>query len=148
MILHQNVLGVDVAKDWIDICDLASGKTRRTDTSARALKAFAANLAKDSFVVFEASGGYERPLMAALRFLCSVTRERLTAPFARRLAGRFLEGAVEGAEGAEAEVEGDRGDGLARLSDVAEHRLCGFDAVGIDKGREVAVAEIVVDQPA
>lgn len=66
MILHQNVLGVDVAKDWIDICDLGAGKIRRIETTPRALKAFAARLAKDSLVVFEASGGFERPLMAAL----------------------------------------------------------------------------------
>jgi transposase len=66
MILHQNVLGVDVAKDWIDICDLSSGKIRRIETKTRTLKAFAAKLPRDSLVVFEASGGCERPLMAAL----------------------------------------------------------------------------------
>lgn len=66
MILHQNVLGVDVAKDWIDICDLASGRISHIATKPRPLKAFAARLPKDSLVVFEASGGFERPLMAAL----------------------------------------------------------------------------------
>jgi transposase len=66
MTLHQNVLGVDVAKDWIDICDLASGRTRRIGTTPRALKAFAGGLPKDIFLVFEASGGYERPLVTAL----------------------------------------------------------------------------------
>lgn len=66
MILHQNVVGVDVAKDWIDICDLASGKIARIATTPRALKAFTARLSKESLVVFEASGGFERPLMAAL----------------------------------------------------------------------------------
>jgi transposase len=66
MILHQNVLGVDVAKDWIDICDLAAGQVRRIETTPRALKAFAASLPADALVVFEASGGCERPLMAAL----------------------------------------------------------------------------------
>lgn len=66
MILHQNVLGVDVAKDWIDICDLASGQIHRIETKPRTLKAFAARLPEGSLVVFEASGGYERPLMVAL----------------------------------------------------------------------------------
>jgi transposase len=67
MILHRQVLGVDVAKDWIDICDLAAGQIRRIDTTSRALNAFARNLAgRGALVVFEASGGYERPLMAAL----------------------------------------------------------------------------------
>jgi transposase len=69
MILHQNVLGVDVAKDWIDICDLASGQVRRIDTTPRALLAFASKLSsvpEPALVVFEASGGCERPLMEAL----------------------------------------------------------------------------------
>jgi transposase len=66
MILHQNVLGVDVAKDWIDVFDPSTNTARRIDTTRRALAAFAAKLPKDVLVVFEASGGYERPLMAAL----------------------------------------------------------------------------------
>jgi len=66
MILHQNILGVDVAKDWIDLCDLASGQIRRIDTRPRTLLAFATGLPQTTLVVFEASGGYERPLMAAL----------------------------------------------------------------------------------
>src|SRR5215216_5036491 len=66
MTLHQNILGVDVAKDWIDTCDLASGRTARIETSPRVLAAFASQLPRDTFVVFEASGGYERPLAEAL----------------------------------------------------------------------------------
>jgi transposase len=66
MTLHQNVLGVDAAKDWIDTYDLASGGIRRIETTSRALKAFAQALPRCGLVVFEASGGYERPLMAAL----------------------------------------------------------------------------------
>ena len=66
MILHQNVLGVDVAKDWIDTCDLSTGRIRHIETTPRALKAFAAKLSGDVLVVFEASGGYERPLVKAL----------------------------------------------------------------------------------
>ena len=69
MTLHQNILGVDVAKDWIDTCDLASGRTARIETSPRALAAFAGQLPKGVLVVFEASGGYERPLMEALEAL-------------------------------------------------------------------------------
>lgn len=66
MTLHQNILGVDVAKDWIDTCDLALGRTARIETSPPALAAFASRLRADTFVVFEASGGYERPLAEAL----------------------------------------------------------------------------------
>lgn len=66
MTLHQNPLGVDVAKGWIDTCDLASGQTARIETTACALAGFADHLPKDTFVIFEASGGYERPLIEAL----------------------------------------------------------------------------------
>lgn len=66
MTLHQNVLGVDVAKDWIDIYDLSSGRIARIDTTPRALSAFAAKVPEGTLVVFEASGGYERPLAEAL----------------------------------------------------------------------------------
>ncbi len=66
MILHQNVLASMPPRDWIDICDRATGQVRRIETTARALAAFSASLGCDSLVVFEASGGCQRPLMAAL----------------------------------------------------------------------------------
>ena len=65
MTLHQNVLGVDVARDWIDIFDPAAGEARRIAMTQRDLKAFLARHG-GSLVVFEASGGYERPLVEAL----------------------------------------------------------------------------------
>jgi transposase len=64
MTLHQNVLGVDVAKDWIDVFQAADNRSIRIET--RHLKAFARSLPADAFVVLEATGGYERPLMEAL----------------------------------------------------------------------------------
>ena len=66
MTLPRHVLGVDVAKDWIDVCDPALGEVRRIKTTASALGAFARALPDDAFLVFEASGGCERPLMEAL----------------------------------------------------------------------------------
>jgi transposase len=66
MTLPRQVLGVDVAKDWIDTCDLASGRIAHIATTPRALAAFVAGLPKDILLVFEASGGYERPLIEAL----------------------------------------------------------------------------------
>lgn len=63
MTLHQNVLGVDVARDWIDTFDVASGASRRILTAD--LPTFFRDL-KGIFVVFEATGGYEQPLMEAL----------------------------------------------------------------------------------
>lgn len=63
--MPQNVIGVDVAKDWIDICRLPSGKAARLETTPAALKVFARK-AEGALVVFEASGGYERGLVEAL----------------------------------------------------------------------------------
>ncbi len=65
MTLHQNVIGVDVAKDWIDVFDPSTGCARRIEMTSRALKAFAARCA-GALVVLEASGGYERPLLDML----------------------------------------------------------------------------------
>jgi transposase len=64
MTLHQNVFGVDVAKEWIDVCD-SSSRLRRIENTPRALKAFA-KTAGDGLVVFEASGGYDRTLTVSL----------------------------------------------------------------------------------
>jgi transposase len=63
--MPQRVLGVDIAKDVIDIADPANAAAWRIANAPKALKAFAAALA-GAFVVFEASGGYERALRDAL----------------------------------------------------------------------------------
>ena len=58
-------IGVDVAKKWIDTFDPTTGKSRRIKTERRALSAFAASCER-RIVILEATGGYERPVMAAL----------------------------------------------------------------------------------
>tara|TARA_R110000851_G_C12870794_1_gene544947 strand:+ start:202 stop:585 length:384 start_codon:yes stop_codon:yes gene_type:complete len=63
--MPRNVIGVDIAKHWIDTYNLESGKACRIEMTPTSLKAFAAGCT-DAFVVFEASGGYERPLAEAL----------------------------------------------------------------------------------
>ena len=63
MTLPQNVLGVDIARDWIDVFDLSTGASSRIATSD--LRTFVRPL-QDVLVVFEATGGYERPLAEAL----------------------------------------------------------------------------------
>jgi len=63
MTLHQNILGVDIARDWIDVFDLSNGTSRRVVTSD--LSSFAHGLS-NVLVVFEATGSYERPLSEAL----------------------------------------------------------------------------------
>jgi transposase len=63
--MPQIVIGVDVAKDWIDAYWPASNKAARVETTPASLKRFARKTA-GALIVFEASGGYERPLIDAL----------------------------------------------------------------------------------
>ena len=63
--MTQDIIGVDIAKDWIDIHRLSSGQSKRIAATGSALARFAAQ-AGGSLLVLEASGGYERPLMEAL----------------------------------------------------------------------------------
>ena len=84
MTLHRHVLGVDIARDWIDMFDLASGEARRIAMTPQALKAFAACHA-GALVVFEASGGYERPLVDALE-AAGITHVRVNPRQAREFA--------------------------------------------------------------
>jgi len=72
--MTENYIGVDIAKDWIDSFDEQTGKHRRVTTTPRALKDFARRCAGKR-VIFEASGGYERPFISAL--------EGAGVPFAR-----------------------------------------------------------------
>jgi transposase len=65
MTLPQEVLGVDVAKDWIDVFRHSTGCRERVATTRAALARFA-RAARGALVVLEASGGYERPLTEAL----------------------------------------------------------------------------------
>ena len=63
--MTQDIIGVDIAKDWIDIHRLSSGQSKRIASTRSALARFAAQSA-GSLLVLEASGGYERPLTEAL----------------------------------------------------------------------------------
>jgi transposase len=65
MTLPQDVIGVDIARDWIDVFRLSTGQHQRVATAGPALARFA-RAAKGALVVLEASGGYERPVAAAL----------------------------------------------------------------------------------
>lgn len=61
--MAENYIGVDVAKDWIDVFDPQSGAGQRIWNAD--LADFATKHT-DRLVVLEASGGYERPLIVAL----------------------------------------------------------------------------------
>lgn len=64
--MQEAFVGVDVAKAWLDIHHPEHG-ARRIDNAPAALRAFAAACAKEgAWVVFEASGGYDHLLRAAL----------------------------------------------------------------------------------
>ena len=65
MTLHRNCVGIDVSKRWLDICE-AEG-CARIDNNAESIAGLAARWAKaGAFVVFEATGVYDRTLAAAL----------------------------------------------------------------------------------
>lgn len=63
-------LGIDVSRDWFDVAIFGSAKTARFDNTMEGLTAFAQHCEErdwsQSFVVVEATGGYETRL---LRFL-------------------------------------------------------------------------------
>ena len=60
-----DVIGVDVAKSWIDSHRLSTGQPERVPATKQELARFARR-ASSCLVVLEASGGYERPLLDAL----------------------------------------------------------------------------------
>jgi len=82
--MPRNVIGVDIAKDWFDTFCSDSGAARRLEMTAKSLKAFA-RTASGRLVVFEASGGYERPLAEALA-AASVDYARVNPRQAREFA--------------------------------------------------------------
>lgn len=65
MTLPQDFIGVDIAKDWIDVFHLSTCRHERIATTKQALARFA-KAAKGALVILEASGGYERPVTEAL----------------------------------------------------------------------------------
>ncbi len=61
--MADQYIGVDIAKDWIDTFDPETGECRRLKPDKYACFATSHS---DKIIVLEASGGYERPLLAAL----------------------------------------------------------------------------------
>ncbi len=83
--MTHDIIGVDIAKDWIDIHRLSNGQSKRIAATRSALARFAAQ-STGSLVVLEASGGYERPLTEALNAagcLFSRVNPRQAREFAR-----------------------------------------------------------------
>jgi transposase len=149
MTLPQDVIGVDIAKGWIDTFTLSTRKHERIPTTKQALARFA-RTAKGALVVCEASGGYERPLTEALakaQVDCVRVNPRQAREFARatgRLAktdkvdaailarmGRALTLAPTPA------VDPDR----ARLADLVARRDDLVASIGREKNRARATAD-------
>lgn len=65
MTLPQTYIGVDVAKDWIDVFYPTTSRHERIPTDIRSLRRFASTVGS-SIVILEASGGYERPVIKVL----------------------------------------------------------------------------------
>ena len=83
--MPREIIGVDVAKDWIDVQPL-DGRPERIAMTPAALADFAEAAARrNALVVFEASGGYDRPLAAALE-AAGVEHARVDPAKARQFA--------------------------------------------------------------
>jgi len=85
MTLPQDIIGVDIAKGWIDVFHLSSSRHDRIATTKQALARFAKD-ATGALVVLEASGGYERPVTGALAKAgvgCARVNPRQAREFAR-----------------------------------------------------------------
>jgi transposase len=63
----QEFVGIDVSKSAIDIYYLQTGQRQRLDLEPSCLVALASELPKTSQVLIEATGGYERQIVSALR---------------------------------------------------------------------------------
>ena len=73
--MQQTFIGVDVAKSWLDIHH-PKQRSLRIDNTPKAARAFAGACVKEgAWVIFEASGGYDRILREAL--------ETAEVPFSR-----------------------------------------------------------------
>ena len=61
-------IGIDVSQDWLDLAAYPSGQPRRFSTTPDGLQSFIEHCrdAQPRLVAFEASGGYERPLVNIL----------------------------------------------------------------------------------
>jgi transposase len=85
MTIHHSYIGCDIAKAMIDVFDPVSRRLSRVANEAVALAGFAAGLASDSFVVFEATGHHDKALRHALA-RAGIACARLNPMMVRRFA--------------------------------------------------------------
>ncbi|WP_407530716.1 IS110 family transposase [Methylobacterium oryzisoli] len=83
--MKELFIGVDVAKDWLDVHHPLRG-ARRIGNTLTTAREFAASCAKQgAWIIFEASGGYDRVLREALE-ACGVRFSRVNPRQARDFA--------------------------------------------------------------
>lgn len=64
--MPQPVIGCDLSRAFLDLCDLPSGRTQRIPNTRDAIAEWAETLAPDILVVFEATSGCDDILIAVL----------------------------------------------------------------------------------
>ena len=64
--MPQPVIGCDLSRAFLDLCVLPSGQTLRIPNTPDAIAAWAAEIERDTLVVFEATSGCDGDLIAAL----------------------------------------------------------------------------------
>jgi transposase len=63
--MARNTIGVDLAKDFLEVCDPVRGRSRVANRP-KAVARWVAGLGETDFVVYEATSGCDRPLRVAL----------------------------------------------------------------------------------
>lgn len=66
MTLPKNYIGVDVAKGWIDVFTATNQRFSRVSNQKDCLTKWTQSLPSDIMVIFEATGRYDRILIACL----------------------------------------------------------------------------------
>lgn len=66
MTVHQDYLGVDISKDFLDLYDLSRQQAWRIANAPKAIAKFVRQMPHSTFTVFEATSVYDRPLRKAL----------------------------------------------------------------------------------
>jgi transposase len=67
MIIHPGFVGIDISKDFLDVFDSSVGAVRRIDNRPEAIDRLIAGWSRcEVFVLFEATGRYDKALRQAL----------------------------------------------------------------------------------
>ena len=83
--MHDDVVGVDVSKDWIDVFDPREGASRVASANTELSRLARGWARRGALVVFEATGGCDRPLRDAL-VAAGAAHARVNPARARRFA--------------------------------------------------------------